>query len=167
MTDVPIWEPDPHGVLWTYVGSGFHRKSIRNDALWAARVEVRNRNILRAAEWRDAAVADGWSIEPTYPHESVETAWRLLRDGFQVQGLTRPESDKSMPVATIHIWGPDGLAIKVPPIYAWGPIAAGVRTCSACGATDVETQRVGFAGRVCGACLPEQRRLVETPGWNS
>lgn len=142
--------------------------SVRNDALWAAMLEVRNRNLVKAEAWRDAAVADGWSIEPTYDYEPVERAWRLSREGFSVQGITRAaRDDTEMTTADIHIWGPDGLAIRPPPIYDWSAIVAGSRTCNACGATDVETQRYGFAGRCCAACRPEMARIHEQPGWTN
>lgn len=161
-----LWEPDPPGVLWTYSGHGFSRKSIRNDALWAAIVEVRNRNLIKARAWCAAAVADGWTIEPTYPgHEPVETAWRLSRAGFSVQGLSRPEADRMTPCASVHIWGPDALQIKPPPVYDWDAIVRGSRTCTACGAQDVDTQRYSFAGRCCAACRPEMARQHEQGNW--
>lgn len=122
-------------------------------------------------QWRDAAVADGWAIEPTYgDHESVDRAARLSREGFTCQILTRDNSDKGgkwKAEADINVWGPDGLAVKVPAFYSWEALTAALSRCSACKATNVKTTRVGFAGRVCEACLPEQRRRVETPGWNN
>jgi len=41
-------------------------------------------------QWRDAAVADGWSIKPTYQSEVVEQAASLERDGFHAQVIARP-----------------------------------------------------------------------------
>lgn len=39
--------------------------------------------------WREAAIADGWSAEPTYKTEPIERAMRLKRDGYVVQTITR------------------------------------------------------------------------------
>jgi hypothetical protein len=127
---------------------------------------------LAVQHWRDAALADGWSIAPTYgDHEPVESAARLTRPGgwvVQVLSRDRRETGRGKAFeATIHAWGPDGLAVTPPPIYDFAAMQSGLRTCLACGATDVATQRVNFAGRVCITCLPEQRRLTERPGWTS
>jgi hypothetical protein len=56
---------------------------------------------------------------------------------------------------------------NVPAVCDYEAMKKGVRTCLACGATDVATGRVGFAGRVCAKCLPGQKRIVERPAWNS
>ncbi len=121
-----------------------------------------------ARAFRDAAAADGWSIAPTYgASESVERAASLERDGFKMMVMARTsgEGAKWRYEAKISIWGPDGLAIKPPNEYDFSAIAASLRRCNYCPATDVDTQRVGFAGRCCEACLPEQRKRVEYPGW--
>ena len=75
--------------------------------------------------------------------------------------------EQRKPEGSVSIWGPDSLAIAVPMPYSWDAIVAGARTCSACGKTDVDTQRFSFAGRCCAACLPEMRRQHERPGWTS
>lgn len=166
MSQDSIWEPDPPGRIWTMRGSGLLATSTRNDALWAETEALRRRNLVQAAAWRDAAVADGWSIQPTYDHESVDRAWRLGREGFKALGLTRPGNERELPCASVHVWGPDGLAVRPPPVYDWPAIVAGARTCSACGTVDVETQRFSFAGRCCAACRPEMARRYEQPGWS-
>lgn len=108
-----------------------------------------------------AACADGWSLEPTYPGcESVDRACTLKREGYVIQALARSPQQ-----ANICIWGPDKLALAPPTTYAWEAIQAGLRTCMECGATDVETFRVGFAGRVCMSCAPVVRPRAEFPGW--
>ncbi len=92
------------------------------------------------AAWRDAAVADGWDRRPTY----------------------------IMPfVASISLWGPDGLAITPPATYDWPAIQAGATTCRACKKVGVKTVRYSFAGRCCEACLPAMRAAHEKPGWNN
>jgi hypothetical protein len=124
---------------------------------------------LRAAEaFRDAAADDGWSINPTYGSEGIERASKLEREGFKMLILTRDNSDKKgnwKHEAKVSIWGPDGLAIKPPETYDFAEIKARTRRCLYCKAENVDTQRVGFAGRCCEKCLPEQRAKIETPGW--
>jgi hypothetical protein len=124
-------------------------------------------NINEVRAWVAAAVADGWTIEPTYgDHESVERAARLTRDGFVAQALMR---DDLPPIvgAALYLWGPDGLAILTPRTYSFDSLVAGLRVCSKCRARNVDTQRVGFAGRVCATCLPATQKVAEFPGWTS
>lgn len=120
--------------------------------------------------FRDAAVADGWSIEPTYgEHESVDRASRLKKDGFLMMILTRTpvEGDffRHRYESEVSIWGPDGLCIAPPSKYDMEEIRRGLRICEECHATDVETFRVSFAGRCCAKCLPAARKIHEYPGW--
>lgn len=126
-------------------------------------------HLTAVAQWRDAAVADGWSIEPTYgDSEPVERAARLTREGWVVQVLSRESTEAGKKhCAEISVWTPDGLAVKTPAFYSMGDLIARTRWCSRCKAADVDTQRVGFAGRVCEACIESARKEVETPGWNS
>jgi hypothetical protein len=125
---------------------------------------------LHAAEaFRDAAAADGWSIRPTYGSEGIDRASSLARDGFKMSILTRNNSDRKggkwKHEAQVSIWGPDGLAIVPPDTYDFAEISARTRRCGYCKANDVETERVGFAGRCCAKCLPNMRAKIETPGW--
>jgi hypothetical protein len=124
---------------------------------------------LRAAQaYRNAAAADGWLLRPTYGSESVERAASLDREGFKMMVLTRDNSEKKgkwKHEAQISIWGPDGLAITPPEIYDFSEILAGTRRCGYCKTQDVETERVGFAGRCCAKCLPAMRAKIEKPGW--
>ena len=122
--------------------------------------------------FREAAIADGWSAQPTYEgHETVERAARLYREGFQLQLLSRAPTGKPFENfyhASISAWGPDGLAIETPgngeyPGFAF--FIAGTKRCAKCERGDVETVRVGFAGRYCRECAPEARKRFETPGW--
>jgi len=124
----------------------------------------------RVIQFRDAAVADGWVMTPTYDFESVDRASHLHKDGFVISILSRDNSEAERNYkyeAQVSIWGPDGMAIKPPQTYDWPTIQAGLRTCNKCGATDVNTERYSFAGRCCAACLPEMRRQHERPGWTS
>lgn len=121
-----------------------------------------------AQDYRDAAAADGWAIRPTYGSESMDRASTLTRDRFVMQALTRDNSEKGgkwKHEAQISIWGPDGLAIRPPETYDFAEISARTRRCLYCKAEDVETERVGFAGRCCAKCLPAMRAKIETPGW--
>jgi len=118
--------------------------------------------------FRDSAVADGWSIEPTYPnHESQERACRLRRDGFVMQVLTRSRDKEWQKYAYethVSAWGPDGLALKLTSPYTWEQFQSALNTCNYCGKTGVQTQRVGFAGRCCDKCLPSIQKKLEYPG---
>lgn len=125
---------------------------------------------LKAAEdYRDAAAADGWKIRPTYgSSESAGRASSLDREGFKMMALTRDNSGnggKWKYEVQISLWGPDGLAIAPPEIYDFAEIRARTRRCGYCKDEDVDTERVGFAGRCCGKCLPAMRTKIETPGW--
>ena len=94
--------------------------------------------------FRDAAIADGWGPHPKWP----EDAYWLEKSGFTMGGAGSG--------GQIYIWGPDGLHIAVPEAYSFDAIKAGLRRCYYCGATDVDTVRVGFAGRACKACQPKE-----------
>lgn len=115
------------------------------------------------------AVADGWTIEPTYKTESADRAAHLRRDGFVMSVIARDDRDQKgrryMFSASVSIWGPDGMAIRPPRFYNFDEIKARVRACDHCGAKDVETVRYSFAGRCCAKCLPEMRAKYEKPGW--
>jgi hypothetical protein len=119
--------------------------------------------------WVADAVADRWEIEPTYQSEPVESAATLTKDGFKVLALMRDRGeDRDVHYcceAKVSAWGPDGLAIRVPRTYDFDLIQQSLRRCGECGADDVETQRVGFAGRVCESCLPAAQKKYEFDGW--
>lgn len=120
-------------------------------------------------EYRDEALADGWTIEPTYQHESVERAARLNKEGFVMSLIMRegahPRTKATQYEASIHLWGPDGLCLEVPPLYSWEEIKKRLRRCGYCGKDDVDVERIGFAGRCCTACRPLVQPRVEFPGW--
>ena len=117
--------------------------------------------------FRDAAVRDGWSIQPTYQSLPVEHAATLEKDGFTIQILTLENGDtgKWKYRASFHIWGPDGLQITPSETYDWKAITTGQTTCNECGTTDVETKRFSFAGRACKPCLPGAGAKAAYPGW--
>lgn len=127
-------------------------------------------HIASVREFVAAAVADGWSIEPTYPsHETAEQACRLRRDGYVALCLMRelPAGGRWRFNTCVHLWGPDRLAITPPYPYDFAAIQAGLRTCLSCGRADVDVQRAGFAGRYCAICLPAERKAQEYPGWTA
>lgn len=122
-------------------------------------------NRLNAAKaFRDAAIADGWVPKQTYPGgEPMESAASLERDGYKLMIFTR---DKPTPngkwkyQAEVNLWGPDRFAIKPPDVYDFVAITKNIRNCHYCKAADVETTRVGFAGRACTRCAPiEEAKL--------
>jgi hypothetical protein len=157
------WD-DGEGVKGLWPGG----KKPRNETVFRQIVDRRTEHLRLCREWREAAEADGWEFQPTYMTEAVERAFRGTREGFVIQGICRSGNERyPAPSASIHIWGPDGLAIKPPLTYDMEAIRRGVRVCGYCGADDVDTVRVGFAGRCCRACEPTVRPRVETPGWNN
>jgi hypothetical protein len=125
----------------------------------------------KVVEWRDAAVADGWSIAPTYaPTETIEQSATLEKDGFKAQILTRDNvNPRSSPNKiceyTIFAWGPDRLSVRITFPYDWERIKASLTTCPECKRAGIPTERVGFANRVCAECAPALRKRIETPGW--
>lgn len=146
--------------------NGLWSKRQRNEKPWEQISKARVELILKAIAWREAALADGWTIEPTYQqHEPMETAFKMHRDGFLVQGLARPPSATMLGTGEIHCWGPDGLAIHAGEIYDFAALQADLRICHNCAKADVDTMRYSFAGRCCAECLPEMRRVHEQPGW--
>jgi len=132
-----------------------------------------------------AAIADGWSIEPTYESENVMRAGTLKKaagegNEWHLTYINRPEMTcyndpefKKLFGGRIHMWGPDGLAIPIDEKdtenggYDWTALQAALRTCGYCHATNVETTRISFAGRCCLACRNDKEltRKVEYPGW--
>lgn len=128
------------------------------------------RRVEAAIAYREAAKADGWIAEPIYKNESIDQACALTRDGFTINILTRTNcrSNRYKYQASVSIWGPDRLIVKPSSYqYNWPLIRDGVRCCHECGATDVYTTRVSFAGRVCKPCLPTARAKHEKPGWDN
>ncbi|MEN6537952.1 MAG: hypothetical protein ABFD60_07980 [Bryobacteraceae bacterium] len=127
-------------------------------------------SVLQKAEaWKSAAIADGWSHKPTYNHEDESSACTLEKNGFHAIILTRTcfGSAKWKFEATVSVWGPDGLVINLGETYDFEALKAGLRICLNCGAKNVDTRRVSFAGRVCNACYPEQKKKHEYPGWDN
>lgn len=103
-----------------------------------------------ARDFRFAALADGWVAKD-------DTGEHFEKEGFNLHVLSRickPGSNRYRYMASVHIWGPDRLAIFPPDVYDWETIKARVRTCNYCGASDVDTQRISFAGRSCAKCIP-------------
>jgi hypothetical protein len=140
----------------------FKQYGFTNDLSWLKQVEA----------FRDAAVADGWSIEPTYASESVERAANLHKNGFTMSVLTRDKRNdpehlrgKWAVEAHVSIWGPDGLALSVPESYDWQVIQEAIHTCDNCKKRVEQTHRYSFAGRCCAECLPAMRKKYEYRGW--
>ncbi len=161
-----IWMRDPLG-----------RGSVRNMERWAEIERERDHARMIATAWRDCAVLDGWTLEPTYeggePAEShgtihIETRIGTFKGHVDARPSRRGEDERNWMLGSgeVTIWGPDGLQIKTPRIYPGiEAIIAATRVCSNCKAEDVETLRYSFAGRCCRACLPEMQRIHEQPGW--
>jgi len=110
--------------------------------------------------WLEEAVDDGWDLEATYQSESAYRHGKLRKADWVVSLNMRSTQE-----GAITIWAPDGLQIVPPQRYNMQSLIDGLRTCLYCGLSDVDTERVGFAGRSCKECLPEQRRNQEYAGW--
>lgn len=130
----------------------FEQFGLTNNPVWHS----------RAIAYRTAAVADGWIAKD-------DTNEHFTKDGWTMHVLSRDEGEERRGFyryhASVTIWAPDRLQIMPPDIYDWQAIQAGIRTCNYCHKTDVETERVGFAGRSCADCLPARRAISERPGW--
>ena len=120
-----------------------------------------------AAAFRDAAVADGWAIKPTYRHEAQHSAATLERDGWHMSVLTRTDSEFTFgpsSMGSVSLWGPDKLHVETPVAYSMEALEKGLRDCGYCDREGVDTFQVAFASRVCAECLPEQKKIQE---WTS
>ena len=126
--------------------------------------EQQKRTVL---DWKAAAIADGWTCEPTYHGESEDRACRLWRDGYLVSVIARePQDGRFKSEYSLHAWCPKGIALEIPIPYSFEALAANTRRCSWCKREDMETVRVAFADRVCLECEPAARKKLEYPGWN-
>lgn len=120
------------------------------------------------AAFRDAAIADGWTAKPGGSSEPLEVYAHLEKEGFKMHAMCRRNVGKWKFQTSIHIWGPDDLAVDLlGPVYNWDEIKAGLRRCSECGKQDVETQRYSFAGRCCADCRPTMAALHERGNWTA
>jgi len=138
----------------------------RDPKIWQEIVEARQLLINAALKWRNDAIADGWTCSPTYNKESMDRAFTLDHpSGFKAMGIARPADKDSMGEGVINVWGPDGMTVSSGRTYDFKKLQAGLRICSVCRTTDVDTVRVGFANRVCNTCLPEAVKRLEYPGW--
>lgn len=126
-----------------------------------------SKDFIEVCKWKHAAIKDGWSIEPTYQIEDVSSAATLHKDGFTASIYTRRNIGKWRYEANVSVWGPDGLAIIVPRMYNWKEIKRATRRCNYCKAENVNTKRVGFAGRCCDNCHPTLKPKIEYPGWDN
>jgi hypothetical protein len=119
----------------------------------------------KVVSFRDAAIADGWTVRENYPSSSgIEN---LEKSGFKMMVVLRQNIGKWKFEAEISIWGPDGLSIKLSETYSMESIVAGLLTCNECGKTGVETERYSFAGRCCKECLPAMQKKHEYSGWTN
>ena len=109
----------------------------------------------RMNNFKDAAIADGWFCKED------ENPVKLTKDGFLIHIYI-----KSLTPA-IFIWGPDRLDVECPNEYNFQEIVKNLRNCGYCKKEDVDTFRVGFAGRCCKECLPAKKKEFEYPGWCS
>lgn len=123
----------------------------------------------QADAWREAAIADGWDVEPLYDCEEVERAAKLTKQGWVIFVFARtPEPGHKWKTNTqceVAAWGPDRLHVDTPDVYDPQVLECGLRHCGRCNRDNVDVTRVGFAGRYCHDCVPEERKVQEFPGW--
>ena len=117
-------------------------------------------------KWVQDAIADGWSSEPIYKNEPIETAMSLKKDGFQVSAIMR-DNNPHPRYASINAWGPDGVCVQIPEVYSMTDLVTALGFCEICGKKDVKTVRLAFANRACVECRnkPEVLKKYEYPGW--
>lgn len=127
--------------------------------------------------WRNAALADGWTLAATYEGIEPSTSYGTIskeggwtghvcaRVATEMQSRVPWYGNKWKYSARVTLWGPDGLDVPAREVYDWAAIVAGLRTCAACGKKDVPTQRYSFAGRCCADCRPTMAAQHEQPGW--
>ena len=119
-------------------------------------------------EFIKAMIADGWEYDPELVHRvnaKTPQHWlQLQKEGWNACIF---EVNEEGTFTRSSVWGPDKLQIVIPEEYSMEAFIAALRTCMYCKATDVDTQRVSFAGRCCEKCLPKKRKELEYPGWCS
>ncbi len=134
------------------------------------------KRLTAAHVYREICIQNGWTASSMYgTHESIERAAKLMKDGFVTQIISREHTklQKSKYEVSISIWGPDRLALPSPEymvfdkygtfIYDFDRIKKCTRICNYCGTQNVETARVGFAGRACLSCQPKEE--AKLPKW--
>jgi hypothetical protein len=120
--------------------------------------------------FRNDAIRDGWSIEPTYAGESENRSCTMKRDGYTMMIITRDSGDETNAYrygSSVAIWGADGLGIEPSFPYNFKTIVDGTKKCDFCHATVEKTFRVAFANRSCKDCLPAAKAKLERAGWCS
>lgn len=121
-------------------------------------------------QWVKDAIADGWLAEPTYKGEDIDNATRLMKEGFIVLAIDRVEKKQPWGITpaqqSVHVWGPDGLAIDPPETYSMEELKRKLRICGYCG-KEGPTKRIGFAGRTCDECHAKNVSRIEYPGWTN
>jgi hypothetical protein len=105
------------------------------------------------------ARADGW-VDHTEHKTGGDMTW-LMKDGWSLCAImARGEAS-----GAITIWAPDQLQIIPPREYNWMEIGRQTRYCEYCKSADVDTVRIGFAGRCCATCRPKLAKILEKFGW--
>lgn len=116
--------------------------------------------------YREAALADGWSLQWMEGDEKTASYSKHFKDGYCMHILSRSQGKhKYKYEAKASLWCPQGIAIRAPETYDWQKIVEGTTRCHECGATGVKTVRVAFANRVCEPCLPAAKAKYEYRGW--
>lgn len=129
------------------------------------------KSIQEVKEWTDAAIKDGWKSFPTYDHEPIEQAMRLVKGEYIASAIMRPANKKphwaiKKDEASLHLWKDKGLTgIKPPFPYSMEAIKVNEKICDKCQKPSSELHHVGFANKSCNECLPTMKKELEYEGW--
>ena len=122
---------------------------------------------MNTAEYQAALIADGWQPSAIYKRNGSQAydpnrSAQFERDGFLVTFYRKSDSLSE----SRHAYGPDRLALELPPSYDFAQMQANLHKCQECGAIG-DTVSLGFAGRVCPTCRAKLAPTVEYPGWTN
>jgi hypothetical protein len=122
-------------------------------------------------KWIKDAQADGWTIEPVYKNETVNTAatLRITISGDEyiamvfIRKPSRPGVRHSHSLST---WKND-FAFPAPFPYNKEKLIAASRTCGLCGGEITgNPYRFSFAGQACENCKAQARKINDETYWD-
>jgi len=119
--------------------------------------------IEKVAIWYQNALEDGWK-EDEDKNKGSNGKWIYFGESpTNTQLVGHIDMGR---VGNVMVWLEDGLQIAVPTTYtSVKELVHRKNMCMECLDMNVETQRVGFAGRYCNTCATELRPKIEERGW--
>lgn len=116
-------------------------------------------------QWFNDAAADGWEVTPFMQGEPIEYSAILKKPPFKAFVFRRP--DGFLPGFKeqygIHVWGTDGLAVRMDVRYNYDRLLQIDATCAVC--DKPRTKRLGFAAGVCDDHYEAYKHEYEPKGW--